>query len=119
MSREDFVQLFIDKYGFEPDQEDVDELFPRQRPAGQRGQLASLPNSRRNYPAEGLLGEINELFADIAHVARVAARRPAGVGKPLDPRLKEFSMMLLLFMGKVSGYFIMRAAFEEGFDPVI
>ena len=117
MGKDEFVQLFVDKYGFEPDPEDLEELFPRQRQ--QRGQLASLPRSRRNYPAEGLLGEINDLFSDIAYSARLAAKRSAGTAPTVDPRVKEFGLMLMLFIVKAAGYFVMRAAFEEGYDPVI
>ena len=106
MSREDFVKAFFDKYGFEPDPEDLDDLYPKQRPT-LHSYTPRLQQNSANSPAEGLLRELNRIFEDVTHAARVASRRPTKLINPVDPWVKEFGLMSLLFLVKTAGYFIM------------
>ena len=132
MKRDEFQSLFFERYGFEIDDQDLDDLFPQQQqqqqphlhqrtqgPISYLGQGTIPLNIRNRAKGEDLLGEITGVFQDIATAAKTTVNK--GKSKSLflkrsNPQSAEFTYMFMLFAAKAVLYFVLQASYKDGFE---
>lgn len=120
MNRDQFATVFFDRYGFEIDEQDLDELFPpQQRPHAQLSYLGRHHQyNRTQSKGEDLLGEIAGIFRDVASMARnsVNKHKTKGIFSTGVQMSSEFTYMFMLFAAKAAMYFILQSGYREGYD---
>ena len=129
MNRDEFQSLFLARYGFEIDDEDLDDLFPQQQqqqvhqrtqgPISYLGQGTIPLNIRNRAKGEDLLGEITGVFQDIATAAKTTVnkgRSKSNFLKRSNPQSAEFTYMFMLFAAKAVLYFVLQASYKDGFE---
>ena len=130
MKRDEFQSLFFERYGFEIDDQDLDDLFPQQQqqvhqraqgPISYLGQGTIPLNIRNRAKDEDLLGEITSVFQGIATAAKTTVnkgRSKSNFLKRTNPQATEFSYMVMLFAVKIMLYFVLQASYKDGFEFV-
>ena len=129
MKRDEFQSLFLERYGFEIDDQDLDDLFPQQQqqhvhqrtqgPISYLGQGTIPLNIRNRAKGEDLLGEITGVFQDIATAAKTTVnkgRSKSNFLKRSNPQSAEFTYMFMLFAAKAVLYFVLQASYRDGFE---
>jgi len=115
VTKNEFIQRFIEENGFLPDEGTLQELFPI--PIGRNpGQISYLNGQRRTRNrGEDLLGEVKDIFNDLAAYARTAAKK-----KPRNllaaPWTSELGYMVLVFAAKAGLYFVLQSSYRDGYD---
>lgn len=115
MTKQEFIQCFIDQYGYLPDEETLQEMFPSSHPR-MPAQLSYLDKRRINRPrGEDLLNEIKGIFSDLATYAKSSVHKKPKLTTS-SPWMTEFAYMAAVFAGKTFLYFMLQASYKNGFD---
>lgn len=118
MTKEQFIRLFEHENGYTPDEEtinlcmhhyDIEDEPREQRNVYQFARKSY--TSDTDSSASDLLKEIRNIFAGIAGSAQKSSNRDHE-----SSNKEEFTFMVAIFLCKTSLYFLLKEAYNKGYD---
>lgn len=131
MYRDELLEAFYNQHGYIPDEEEFEHYargLEQEDESNQQGYktVVTPPRAQSGYssyrqysvssePEDQLIKELKSLFRDLANKAKSGLKN--GQNDVLsDERVDEFNYMLTSFLLKSALYFVLKGAFEKGYN---